>query len=76
MSDHPFITDYARRKMSQLGISESAVMDVYYHGTDVALSSGAKAMVRTYESSGVTIGVMYKLDQHTGRYLITSVWQN
>ena len=68
----PFIPAKTIKKMANLGLSESQVLDVFNNGESKILSSGAKAMIKKY--SGYEIGLLYTQGR-TGGHVITTVWK-
>lgn len=73
MRYYPVFTNNALKRMEKWSLGESSVLDVWQNGEEVTLPSGIKGMVRKYSS--YEIGLTYVRDEHSGEWLITSVWQ-
>ncbi len=56
----PFIPSGTIAKIKNLGLGESRVLDVFYHGQYKRLPSGADAMVKKY--NGYEVGLFYTRD--------------
>ena len=61
------------KKMANLGLSESAVLDVFNKGEQKVSRTGAKMMVKKF--SGYEIGLYYVQNKNTGEYVVTTVWK-
>ena len=69
----PFFPPHVIEKIKKLGLFEWQILDVYYHGNYLTLSSGTKAAIKKYQ--GYEIGLCYGQNKKTGEFKITTVWK-
>lgn len=63
------------KKMSDAGIKEADIYDVYNNGKPLTFSSGAKGMQKEYKTYGYLIGCIYAPSRAEGEYSIIGVWK-
>jgi hypothetical protein len=67
--EKPELTEKAREKMEEWGVSEKNLVDVLRNGTEVKPGM----VIREY--AGYSIGLTYFRNRKTGKYVVTSTWK-
>lgn len=68
-----YISSKCQRKMTELGLSEEDVRDVFYHGESFTTKNGSRASRKRYYEN--EIGMTYIQGNNTGDYIATFVWR-
>ena len=70
--NNPFFPRGNLRKMTELGLSEATVRDVFYNGEHLIIN-GTEGRSKKY--SGEAVGLLYQKSNSTGDYPIVAVWR-
>lgn len=61
--------------LKRLDLREDDVIDVYHSGEYQKTRSGGHSVVKKYKSYSYEIGLLYMIDDITGKHIITFVWK-